>query len=191
MLKYKQVIKGTSSCLRTRKYWATDLLHLAIFMYAAGVESTPRLLQRFIGLLYQHWTIDRDVCGPIRGMNRWQGKENYWQKTCPIAALSTTDTTRIHTGSKFWLTTWDTEWLLQMLQDVIWFIEDEIEDLRISVLNEMHIINIHINIISALVCLCASVSSYMFTNQLIGFIGLLYLPQLLNIFLNGNTKQNR
>jgi hypothetical protein len=31
-----------------------------------------------------------DDCGAIKGMNAWQGKQKYWQKTCPRTAHSTT-----------------------------------------------------------------------------------------------------
>jgi hypothetical protein len=34
-----------------------------------------------------------DDCGAIGGMNEWQEKPKYSEKTCPIANLSTTDPT--------------------------------------------------------------------------------------------------
>jgi hypothetical protein len=37
--------------------------------------------------------IDGDDCGGISGMNEWQEKQEYSEKTCPSAALSTTDPT--------------------------------------------------------------------------------------------------
>jgi hypothetical protein len=35
--------------------------------------------------------IDGDDCVAISGMNEWQRKEMYSEKTCPSAAVSTTD----------------------------------------------------------------------------------------------------
>jgi hypothetical protein len=35
--------------------------------------------------------IDGDDCGAVGGMNEWQGKLKYWENTCSIAALGTTD----------------------------------------------------------------------------------------------------
>jgi hypothetical protein len=37
--------------------------------------------------------IDGDYCGVVIGMNEWQGKPKYSQKTCPIASLSIKDPT--------------------------------------------------------------------------------------------------
>jgi hypothetical protein len=37
--------------------------------------------------------IDDDDCGAVGGMNEWQGKLKYSEKTCPSAAVSTTATT--------------------------------------------------------------------------------------------------
>jgi hypothetical protein len=37
--------------------------------------------------------IDGDDCGAVGGMDEWQGKPEYWEETCPSAALSTTDPT--------------------------------------------------------------------------------------------------
>jgi hypothetical protein len=37
--------------------------------------------------------IDGDDFGAIIGKNEWQGKPKYSEKTCPRAALSTTDLT--------------------------------------------------------------------------------------------------
>jgi hypothetical protein len=62
-------------------------------MYGAGVEPSPLLLRSFIGLLYQPWVIDGDDYGAISGMNEWQGKPNFPEKTCPSAAVSTSDPT--------------------------------------------------------------------------------------------------
>jgi hypothetical protein len=39
-----------------------------------------------------------DDCGAISGMNDWQGKLKYWEETCPSAAVSTTDPTRLSSG---------------------------------------------------------------------------------------------
>jgi hypothetical protein len=36
---------------------------------------------------------DYDDCGAVNGMNEWQGKLNYSEKTCPTAPVSTTDPT--------------------------------------------------------------------------------------------------
>jgi hypothetical protein len=43
--------------------------------------------------------IDGDDCGAISGMNEWQGKLKYLEKTCTSAALSTIDPTRLEPGS--------------------------------------------------------------------------------------------
>jgi hypothetical protein len=48
------------------------------------------ILRLFVGLLYQPWMIDSDDCEAISGVNKWQRKPKYWEKTCPSAALSTT-----------------------------------------------------------------------------------------------------
>jgi hypothetical protein len=37
--------------------------------------------------------IDGDDCGVIDGMNEWQDKRKYPEKTCPSTALSTTNPT--------------------------------------------------------------------------------------------------
>jgi hypothetical protein len=37
--------------------------------------------------------IDGNGCGALNGMNDWQGKQTYSVKTCPSAALSTTNPT--------------------------------------------------------------------------------------------------
>jgi hypothetical protein len=44
-----------------------------LFIHGAGVDTSPLLLQSFIGLLYQPWTTEGDICGEISGMNEWQG----------------------------------------------------------------------------------------------------------------------
>jgi hypothetical protein len=36
---------------------------------------------------------DFDDCGPISGMNEWQGKRKYSEETCPSSALFITDPT--------------------------------------------------------------------------------------------------
>jgi hypothetical protein len=64
-----------------------------LFTYTAPVEPSPLLLWQIIGLVCQPWMIDGDDCGAISGMNKWQGKQKYWDKTCPSAALSTRDLT--------------------------------------------------------------------------------------------------
>jgi hypothetical protein len=61
-----------------------------LFIYGAGVEPSPLILLPLIGLLYQPWMIDGGHCGAVR-MNEWQGKPKYSARTCPRAALSTTD----------------------------------------------------------------------------------------------------
>jgi hypothetical protein len=43
--------------------------------------------------------IGGDNCEAVSGMNEWQGKPKYLDKTCPIASLSTTDSTLIDPGS--------------------------------------------------------------------------------------------
>jgi hypothetical protein len=52
-----------------------------------GTKST------ITGLLYQPWAIDGDNCGRISRMDECQGNPKYSQKTCPSAALSTTNLT--------------------------------------------------------------------------------------------------
>jgi hypothetical protein len=42
---------------------------------------------------------DGDGCGAISGMNEWQEKSKYSMRTCPSAALCTTDRTRLDPGS--------------------------------------------------------------------------------------------
>jgi hypothetical protein len=37
--------------------------------------------------------IDGDDCGAVNGLNEWQGKPKYPEKTCLSAALPTTDPT--------------------------------------------------------------------------------------------------
>jgi hypothetical protein len=69
------------------------ILLLLLFIYVAGVEPSPLLLRPCIGLLYQPWVTDGDVCGAISGMSEWQEKLNYSQETYPSAALSTTGLT--------------------------------------------------------------------------------------------------
>jgi hypothetical protein len=69
------------------------------FMYEAGVKPSALWLRKFIELLYQLWMRYIDDCGAIRGMNEWQDKPKYAEETCPSAALSTTDPTRLEQGS--------------------------------------------------------------------------------------------
>jgi hypothetical protein len=42
--------------------------------------------------------IDGDDYGAVGGMNEWQGKQQYSEKTCPAAVLFTTKLTLPHTG---------------------------------------------------------------------------------------------
>jgi hypothetical protein len=58
------------------------MFHLFLFTNGAGVEPH---------LLYQPWMMDGDDCGAISGMNEWQGKPKYPEKTCPSAVLPTAD----------------------------------------------------------------------------------------------------
>jgi hypothetical protein len=64
---------------------------ISLFIYEAGVEPSPLLLRPFIALLYQPWMIDGDDCGAVSGMNEWQGKPKYSEKTCFYSALFTTE----------------------------------------------------------------------------------------------------
>jgi hypothetical protein len=41
------------------------------------------------------WMKADDHCGTISGMNEWQGKPIYSEKTCSSAALSSPDPTRV------------------------------------------------------------------------------------------------
>jgi hypothetical protein len=50
-------------------------------------------MRTFIGLFYQLWMMEGDVCGAISGMNEWQGNPKYSEETYPSAALSTADPT--------------------------------------------------------------------------------------------------
>jgi hypothetical protein len=76
----------------TKQHSSTFLLRILLFIYEAGVELRPLLLQPFTGLLYQPW-ITCDDCGAISRMNEWQGKPKHLEKTSPSAAMSTTDPT--------------------------------------------------------------------------------------------------
>jgi hypothetical protein len=62
-------------------------------MYGAEVELSPLLVKPLISLFYQPRIIDGDDCGAVCGMNEWQGKLKYLQKTSPSATLSNTDPT--------------------------------------------------------------------------------------------------
>jgi hypothetical protein len=64
-----------------------------LFIYLTRVELSPLLLRPLIGLLYQSWMKDGDDCGAVSGMNDWEGKLKYSEKTCPNATLSTTSPT--------------------------------------------------------------------------------------------------
>jgi hypothetical protein len=68
------------------------------FIYGAGVEPSSLFLRPF-GLLYQPWIRDGDNFGAISGMIEWQGKPKYSEKTCPGAAVITTDTTSLDLDS--------------------------------------------------------------------------------------------
>jgi hypothetical protein len=63
------------------------------FIYPCGWSGTTSTSTLAIGLLYQPWVIHYDSCGAVSGMNEWQGKLKYWEKTCPSATLPTTDPT--------------------------------------------------------------------------------------------------
>jgi hypothetical protein len=58
-----------------------------------GCSGSQSTVTAAIGLMYQRLMIDSDDCGAVGGMNEWQGKPEYWEETCPCAALSTTDPT--------------------------------------------------------------------------------------------------
>jgi hypothetical protein len=64
------------------------------------VEPSLLLLTPFVDLLYQPWMTNIDDCGAVSGMNEWQGKLKYSEKTCLSAVLSTTDPTYLDPGSK-------------------------------------------------------------------------------------------
>jgi hypothetical protein len=64
-----------------------------LFISCAAVEPSPLLLMPLSGLLYQPWMTNGNDCGAISGMNEWQGKPKYTEKTCPSAPLSATDRT--------------------------------------------------------------------------------------------------
>jgi hypothetical protein len=52
-------------------YKGVKIFVIFVFIYRAGVESSPLLLMPFIGLSYQPWTMKSDDCGAISGMNDW------------------------------------------------------------------------------------------------------------------------
>jgi hypothetical protein len=62
-------------------------------IYGAGMEPNPLLLRPFSGIFCRPWITDDDDCGAVSGMNEWQGKQKYSEKTCLSVALSTTDPT--------------------------------------------------------------------------------------------------
>jgi hypothetical protein len=45
--------------------------------------------------LYQLWTIYADDCGTITGINEWQGKSKYSEKTCSSVDLTTINRSEI------------------------------------------------------------------------------------------------
>jgi hypothetical protein len=73
--------------------FTTYLIIYYLSIDGAGVEPNPLLLQPFIGLLHQPWMTDDDYCGVIIGINEWQGKSKYSEKTYPSAPLSIRDST--------------------------------------------------------------------------------------------------
>jgi hypothetical protein len=73
---------------------------IACFLiYGAGVEPRPQILQPFITLVYQSWTMHDDVSGAISEMNEWQGIPKYSEETRRNATLATTDPTWLEQGS--------------------------------------------------------------------------------------------
>jgi hypothetical protein len=46
--------------------------------------------------------IDGDDCGAISGINEWQGKPKYSEKTCTSDALSATDPTLLEPEEERW-----------------------------------------------------------------------------------------
>jgi hypothetical protein len=72
---------------------------LPLYICGVGVEPGPLLQRPFIGLLYQPCLIDADDCEAINGINEWQVKPKYSDKTCSNAALSTTDPHDFNRGS--------------------------------------------------------------------------------------------
>jgi hypothetical protein len=74
------------------------LMMIVLFIYGVGVEPSPLLLLPFISLLYQSWMINCYDCGAVSGINDWQGKLEYSDKTYPSVALSTPDPTWLDLG---------------------------------------------------------------------------------------------
>jgi hypothetical protein len=68
----------------TARFLATDTVGATPFFIicGAGAEPSPLLLRPFIGLLYQPCVIYNN-CGAISGMNDWQEKPKYSEKTYP------------------------------------------------------------------------------------------------------------
>jgi hypothetical protein len=68
-------------------------------IFGAAVEPSPLLLRQFFGLLYKSWRTVGDDCRATSGMNEWQGKPKYSEKTCPSITVSTTDPTKCYPSS--------------------------------------------------------------------------------------------
>jgi hypothetical protein len=64
-----------------------------IIIYLPGVETRQLLLRLLIGLFYKHWMMDGDDYGAIGGLNNWQLKPRYSEKTCNSSAFRTTNPT--------------------------------------------------------------------------------------------------
>jgi hypothetical protein len=80
------------------EWYSAPQSYLFIYLFRTGLEPNPLFLRSFIGLLHQPRLIDDDDddCGAISGMNEWQGKPKYRERTCPV---STTDTALLDQGT--------------------------------------------------------------------------------------------
>jgi hypothetical protein len=81
------IIQQENVTYHVRYDWTTERKFLLIYYlltYLAAVEPRTLLLWPFIGLLYPPWIIHDDDCRTISGMNNWQGKPKYSEKSAPL-----------------------------------------------------------------------------------------------------------
>jgi hypothetical protein len=70
------------------------------FIYLWGWTRNKSTITAVIyWLVYHHWITDGHDCEAFSGMNEWQEKPMYWEKTCPNASLFTADPKLFDTGS--------------------------------------------------------------------------------------------
>jgi hypothetical protein len=87
-----RVLKRIQQC-QIRSYGCIAAAeYIFLFIYGAGMETSPLSLRSVVGLLYQLWMIDGYDCGTTSRMNEWQSKPKHsGGKTCTSAAQYTTD----------------------------------------------------------------------------------------------------